>query len=72
MIWMSDPICNTFVELVEKFGIKVNFVNYPTTAENMAKEFYGDLKGEIASLSPRIRLAYVEVYETPTSFARFS
>lgn len=72
MIWISDPIANTFVELVQKFGIKVNFVNYPTTAENMAKEFYSELKKEIESLSPRIKLTYVEVYETPTSFARYS
>lgn len=72
MIWISDPIANTFVELVEKFNIKVNFVTYPTTAENMAREFYKELAQEIANLTPRVKLAYVKVFETPTSFAQYS
>jgi len=42
------------------------------TAENMAYQIYQTLKQHLVSQNPRLKLAYVEIWETPTCSARYS
>lgn len=50
-------------------GLKINFVNFVPTVENLAKYWYEILKKQLAVV--QIKIKYVKVWETPASTATY-
>lgn len=65
IMYDQDPLFHTFVS----FGLKLISVPFVPTAENLAKHWYNVMKEKL--LERAIKIKYVEVYETPTSTARY-
>lgn len=67
--WVNspDPVEHEIGKILLKNGRKVARVNYRTTAEEMAINFFNRLTKEFLIID--IELKSVKVWETPTSFA---
>lgn len=50
-------------------GLKINFVDFPPTAENLAKHWYEIIEKKLEEKS--IKIKHVKVWETPTSTATY-
>jgi 6-pyruvoyltetrahydropterin/6-carboxytetrahydropterin synthase len=62
----SSSLESTIATLLKDAGKRVVFLDYITTAENMAKGLYDELKVELPTLYK------VRLYETPTSYAEYT
>ena len=58
-----------FFEKLQREGQKIITVNFIPTAENLAKFWYGRI--ELPLRAKNIYLAFVKVWETPTSMAMY-
>ena len=69
MYWINSPdiVEHEIAKILIKNGRKVAKVNYRTTAEEMAIDFFSILAKELLVIN--IELKCVKVRETPTSFA---
>lgn len=69
MYWVNSPdlVEQEIGQILIKNGRKVARVNYRTTAEEMAMDFFNILTKELALVN--IELKSVKIWETPTSFA---
>ena len=69
MYWINSPdiVEHEIAKILIKNGRKVAKVNYRTTAEEMAIDFFSILAKELLVIN--IELKCVKVWETPTSFA---
>jgi 6-pyruvoyltetrahydropterin/6-carboxytetrahydropterin synthase len=69
MYWINSPdkVEQEIGEILIKNGRKVARVNYRTTAEEMAMNFFSVLTKDLLKIN--IELKAVRVWETPTSFA---
>jgi 6-pyruvoyltetrahydropterin/6-carboxytetrahydropterin synthase len=61
--------CDILSPLFEDFDLKIVFVPFIPTAENLAKEWYEILEAELQL--KKIKIKYVKVWETPTSTATY-
>lgn len=66
----KDHLMNTAMNAVNDFG-NLHWVSFIPTAENLAKHFY-DLLVEAMGEHQLWWIEWVEVYETPTSVARYT
>lgn len=72
VLYEKDPeiiILDAFQELKDR-GMKIIFVDFIPTAENLAKYWYQLM--EIPLRNKRIKIHHVRVWETPTSTATYS
>lgn len=65
----SDNLSQIFLQLKGEHNLKIYFVDFIPTAENLAKYWYEILKDTL--LSRDIQIKYVKVFETPTSTATY-
>ena len=71
ILYDRDPFKVYFEQMLgEQPEIKVIFVSFVPTAENLAKYWFRLLKNKLDE--KQIAIKYVEVYETPTSTARYT
>ena len=70
VIYSKDDFADDFEIMKQRGKLKVIFVDFIPTAENLAKYWYYIL--EDALIEKNIQLAYVRVFETPTSTATYS
>ena len=68
-IYDKDPLVEFFIAQREA-GMKVIITHFVPTAENLAKYWFRLLKAKLDEKS--ISIEYVEVYETPTSTAKYT
>jgi 6-pyruvoyltetrahydropterin/6-carboxytetrahydropterin synthase len=68
-IYEEDPLA-PFFRKQQADGMRIIIVPFIPTAENLAKHWFEILKEKL--LSKKISIEYVEVYETPTSTAKYS
>ena len=69
IIYDQDPLAPVF-KTQRDAGMKVVLSAFIPTAENLAKHWFEILKEKL--LTKKISIEYVEVYETPTSTAKYS
>ncbi len=62
----ESPAESEIAAVVMKYGMRAVALPYRSTAENLARHFYTELKARIPALSS------VRVWETPDSFAEYS
>ncbi len=68
IFYYNDPIVNIINQLKEfQNPIKIHFVDFIPTAENLCKYWYQLLKEPLEQRN--IKIKYVKVWETPTSTA---
>ena len=67
VIYKFEKLANYFVEMVAYEEMKVEFVSFIPTAENLAKHWFEILQPELKK--KKIKLSFVKVWETPTSTA---
>lgn len=65
----SDELFKTFAEIKLLESLKIIFVSFIPTAENLAKLWYHLLKKRLDEIN--IKIKHVTVWETPTSTATF-
>ena len=71
LLYDQDPFKMFFdTMIVNQPGMKVIYVPFVPTAENIAKWLFGIVKQKLAERN--IFLRYIEVYETPTSTAMYT
>lgn len=70
MVWEEDKIAPTLLTSPFFSDFKVISVPFIPTAENIAKWIYDDLKKCL--LQRKIKLAFVRIWETPTSTATYT
>ena len=68
-IWCNDPLVE-FFQMQQANGMKVIITSFVPTAENLAEYWFKVLK--IRLDLKQIQIKFVEVYETPTSTAKYS
>lgn len=69
----SDSTIETRIaDTVQELGLKAYAMLNRPTAENMCKEFADIVTDTLESQFDRVRLVSLIVYETPTSFAKFT
>jgi len=68
MLYKEDKFFEDFKPFVEK--MKFVIVDFVPTAENIARYLYEQMEGKLKEKG--IKLVFVEVYETPTSVARYT
>lgn len=69
MVSESDPYIELFKTFSEK-GIKINYVSFIPTVENISRYFYILMKDKLKDI--KINLQYIKIFETPTSSATYS
>lgn len=73
VFWTQDPDFDILLQKekrqIERNGKSFVWLNYPPTAENIAKYLYNEMKP--ALLGRNIKIAFVKVLETPTSSALY-
>lgn len=69
VLYGDDEIAPMFRSLKEDLNMKVVFVPFIPTAENLAKHWYELLKTELELR--KIKIKHVIVWETPTSTAKY-
>lgn len=65
----NDDLYVPVFEKMREDGLKINFVPFIPTAENLATHWFFILEPELALAS--IKIHYVTVFETPTSSATY-
>lgn len=69
----TDEFEKGLISLVKGFNKKAVFVDYRTTAENMAADFFKRIEDGFKCRSARqYTLESVRLYETPTSYAEYT
>lgn len=69
MIWEKDPLASFFI-IEKNKGMKIIITSFIPTAENFAKYLFSVMNIELAKRN--IKCEFVEVYETPTSTAKYT
>jgi len=65
-----DEFLFDFKKIAEKSGMKIIFVDFVPTAENLARHWYTLIKPRL--LEKEISINHVKVWETPTSTATYT
>lgn len=68
-LYRSDDLAEQFESWRDELDMKVNFVSFIPTAENLAKWWYMILEKKL--IEKKIKIAHVTVFETPTSSATY-
>ena len=69
-IFNKDPFAEIFCHLQEKWDLKIIFVDFIPTAENLAKHWYDEIAPLLAARG--IKINHVKVWETPSSTATYT
>ncbi len=70
MIWENDKCIEFFMTQMMEEGMKVIKLPFIPTAENFVRHLYVVMEHQLKL--KEIKIEYVEVYETPTSTAKYS
>lgn len=69
IMWSGDDLSDQFALWKGEFTMKIVFVDFIPTAENLAKWWWILLKNKL--LERKIKINHVTVFETPTSTATY-
>ena len=69
VMYEQDELQPIFQELVDLYHMRVMFVDFIPTAENLSKFWFNELKAPLKAVG--IKIKYVRVWETPTSTAKY-
>jgi 6-pyruvoyltetrahydropterin/6-carboxytetrahydropterin synthase len=70
VMWDGDEWHSTFQDIQVINNMKIIFVSFIPTAENLAKHWYGLIRPRL--IEKGIRINHVKVWETPTSTALYT
>jgi 6-pyruvoyltetrahydropterin/6-carboxytetrahydropterin synthase len=69
-MWEGDDFASDFMDIAERSEMKIIFVNFIPTAENLSRHWYTLIKPRLREKG--ISINHVKVWETPTSTALYT